>query len=275
MSSPFRFAGIATAILTVCGSAGAQELAPPGTGVSIFKVTIESGVSHTVKYMVKGGSPKLQALVRRVEWAENELSVVEQMQLLKLDTVINERHLAAMRAAQLTNPYFPTGFNPLAANCGWDGETSLQRALTEQLAYEATPQAALQMIGFLEKMQTELDAQLKALPPREKKAARAAIDALRPRLAALSDADASPAKPQPVAPGRASGRSPIGEQQLATGPAAPKVSVEVEWHGAWYAAEILRVNDGSSLIHYTGWNSSWDEWVAANRIRPAGNIRGS
>src|SRR5690349_5779160 len=142
MLCPFRFAGIITVIVAVCGPARAQELAPPGSDVSIHKLVIDSGLSHTVKYYVKGGSPRLQAMVRRVEWAENELSVIEQLQLLKLDTVVNERRVAAFRTAQLTNPYFPPGFIPpsLATGYGGDCASPLQRGLAGQLAYEATPQ---------------------------------------------------------------------------------------------------------------------------------------
>jgi hypothetical protein len=145
MLSPFRFVGIVTVIFALCGLARAQQIAPAGSGVTIDKVAVDNGLAHTVKYYVKGGSPRLQALVRRVEWTENELSVIEQLQLLKLDTVVNERRVAAFRAAQLTNPYFPPGFIPvsIATDNGCDGASSLQRALTGQLAYEATPQAAL------------------------------------------------------------------------------------------------------------------------------------
>src|SRR3954454_11891588 len=64
MLSPFRFAWTLTVILAVCGRARAQELAPPGSDVSIYKVAIDSPFSHTVKYHVKGGSARLQALVR-------------------------------------------------------------------------------------------------------------------------------------------------------------------------------------------------------------------
>jgi hypothetical protein len=163
---------------------------------------IENGTTHTVKYIVKGGSPRLQALVRRVEWTENELSVVEQLQGLKLDTVVNERRVTAFRTAQLTNPYFPPGFNPLpiAPYNGYDGASYLQRSLSRQLAYEATPQAALQLIGFLEQQQTLLDAELKALPPQEKKEAQGPIDALRPRLAALPPVEVPPPAVPPQAP---------------------------------------------------------------------------
>src|SRR5205823_7669662 len=216
MRSPFRFAGIITVIVAVCGPARAQELAPPGSDVSIRKLVIESDFSHTVKYFVTGGSPRLQALVRRVEWVENELSVIEQLQLLKLDTVVNERRVAAFRTAQLTNPYFPPGVIPVSfpIDNGGYGESSLQRALGRQLACEATPEAALQMIGFLEQMQTELDAQLKALPPQEKKAVQGPIDALRPRVAALARSDVAPPRPQPVVPPQVSFAAQAVPQQL-------------------------------------------------------------
>ena len=77
MLSQIRYATIITVIFAVCGVASAQAIAPPGSGVTINKVAIDNGLSHAVKYFVTGGSPRLQALVRRVEWAENELSVVE------------------------------------------------------------------------------------------------------------------------------------------------------------------------------------------------------
>ena len=65
MLSPFRFAGIITAIFAVCGPAMAQQIAPADSGVTIEKQVIDNGLSHSVKYFVTGGSPQLQALVRR------------------------------------------------------------------------------------------------------------------------------------------------------------------------------------------------------------------
>jgi hypothetical protein len=232
-------------------------------------MVVQNGSAQTAKYYVTGGSPRLQALVRRIEWAENELSVVEQLQGLKLDTVVNERRVAAFRTDQLTNPFYPPGFipPPIAPGYGGDGASPLQRALGRQLAVEATPQAALQLIGFLEQVQTQLDAELKRLPPQEQQAAQGPIDALRPRVAALAGGDVPPPRPQPVVPGR---RLPGGPP--APAPAGAKAAVEVEWGGSWYAAEVLRVSGGLTLIHYTGWASSWDEWVPAGRIRPAGTV---
>jgi RNA binding activity-knot of a chromodomain len=270
MLSRLRFAMIVTVLFAVCGSATAQQIAPAGSGVTINKVVIDNGPAHTVRYSVTGGSPQLQAVVRRVEWAENELSVIEQLQLLKLDTVVNERQVAAFRTAQLTNPYYPPGFIPVSigTDFGGYGESPLQRALACQLASEATPEAALQMIGFLEQMQTQLDAQLKALPPQEKKAVQGPIDALRPRVAALAGSNVAPPLPQPVAAKQVNIPTKVAPQQLSI-PLNPSASspIEVEWGQRWWPASILQGQGTQYLIHYTGWASSWDEWVTKDRIR--------
>jgi hypothetical protein len=278
MLSSFRFTVIITIIFAVCSPAWAQQLAPAGSGVTINKTVIDNGLAHTVKYFVTGGSPQLQAMVRRVEWAENELSVIEQLQLLKLDTVVNERQIAAFRTAQLTNPYYPPGFIPisLGTGIGSDAQSWLQRDLSRQLACEATPEAALQMIGFLEQMQTQLDAQLKALPPEEKKAVQGPIDALRPRLDALPRVDAPAPPAQPAVPPPV---PPVAPPQVKfPAPAIPQLlsmplflgagnQIDVAWGQRWWPAEILRLQGTQYLIHYTGFASSWDEWVTRDRIR--------
>jgi hypothetical protein len=146
------------------------------------------------------------------------------------------------------------------------------------LAYEATPQSALELIGFLEQVQTDLDAELKALPPKEQQAAQGPLDALRPRLAALPRSEAPAPRAQPVVPGRIVGFPAVGQEQagatrLVAVPAVAKAPIEVEWGGSWYAAEVLRVNGRLTQIHYTGYDSSWDEWVPAERIRTTGTVR--
>jgi hypothetical protein len=268
MLSPFRFAGIITVFFAVWGSARAQEPAPAGSGPSVHKMVIDSG-ARTVRYFVTGGSARLQALVRRVEWAENELSVIEQLQLFKLDTVVNERRLAAFRTERLTNPYYPPDCIPysIAPVNGGDAASPLQRALTRQLAYQATPQSALQLIGLLEQFQTELDAELKALPAQEKNAVQAPVDDLRKRVAALPRSDVPPPRTEPVMPQRLLQGAPP-----APAPAVAKAAVEVKWGSSWWAAEVLQVNGSLSLIHYTGWGSSSDEWVTPERIRPTGTV---
>jgi hypothetical protein len=44
-------------------------------------------------------------------------------------------------------------------------------------------------------------------------------------------------------------------------------NVEVSWKGKWYAARILEVKEGRQLVHYAGYDDSWNEWVPDNRIR--------
>jgi RNA binding activity-knot of a chromodomain len=264
--SQFRFAVILFVIVAVCGPARADEIAPAGSGVSIQKMVVQNGLAQTVKYFVTGGSPRLQALVRQIEWTENELNIVEQLQGLKMDTVVNERRVAAFNTNQLTNPYALPGFNPPPIPPGYGGAPAspLQRALGRELAAEATPAWAMQMIGALEQEQTQLDAELKALPPQEQKAAREPMDALRPRLAALPQSDVALPVSQPVVPGPALQAVPSAPA-LATA----KAPVQVEWHGTWYPAQVLQVRGGLTQIHYTGYAASWDEWVPAGRIRTA------
>jgi RNA binding activity-knot of a chromodomain len=49
----------------------------------------------------------------------------------------------------------------------------------------------------------------------------------------------------------------------------PGDRVSVLWQGKYYLATIRKVsNDDLFLIHYDGYDSSWDEWVEPNRIRP-------
>ena len=44
-------------------------------------------------------------------------------------------------------------------------------------------------------------------------------------------------------------------------------NIEVNWKGKWYNARILDAKEGRHLVHYTGYDDSWDEWVPNNRIR--------
>ena len=43
--------------------------------------------------------------------------------------------------------------------------------------------------------------------------------------------------------------------------------VSVEWKGTWYPAKVLDTKDGKFQIHYDGFEASWDEWVANDRIK--------
>ena len=55
---------------------------------------------------------------------------------------------------------------------------------------------------------------------------------------------------------------PIRQANYAQG-----TKVEVLWKKHWYAATVLEAKDGVHLIHYTDYDSSWDEWVSSRRIR--------
>lgn len=43
--------------------------------------------------------------------------------------------------------------------------------------------------------------------------------------------------------------------------------VQVLWQGSWYPAVILKIEGNKYLIHYDGYDSSWDEWVTTDRMK--------
>jgi len=43
--------------------------------------------------------------------------------------------------------------------------------------------------------------------------------------------------------------------------------IMVEWKGSWWPASIIAVDGKKWKINYDGYNSSWDEWVTAERIK--------
>ena len=43
--------------------------------------------------------------------------------------------------------------------------------------------------------------------------------------------------------------------------------IKVEWNESWWDANILQVDGERHLITYIGFDSSWDEWVTAERIQ--------
>ncbi len=55
----------------------------------------------------------------------------------------------------------------------------------------------------------------------------------------------------------------------ASGKLLPKVgaAVQVEWKGKWWDATALEVTGERAMIHYDGFDASWDEWVGPDRIR--------
>lgn len=55
--------------------------------------------------------------------------------------------------------------------------------------------------------------------------------------------------------------------------ADPRSAAEVEWHGQWYPATVLKKEGDRHFIHYADHDESWDEWVTKERIRFPGTAR--
>ena len=43
--------------------------------------------------------------------------------------------------------------------------------------------------------------------------------------------------------------------------------VQVFWGSTWWEATVVATQGPSTLVHYVGWSSSWDEWVDPSRLR--------
>jgi hypothetical protein len=46
-----------------------------------------------------------------------------------------------------------------------------------------------------------------------------------------------------------------------------KPDCQVEWQGQWYDAKVMKKEKDRWYIHYVGYDNSWDEWVAKDRIK--------
>ncbi len=157
-----RAAGVLALVVLGAGPLAAQEAKPAAPPAR--KLEIWNGPLRTVYYSLPEGSPHRQALYRILQWAENEVALVEQLQQLKLEYVANDRRLESFRTARQLSyaPWFCGG-----GCCGGDVacEPSLKTALSGQLAQEATPEAALRLIRLLEQAQTDIATEEKPAPP--------------------------------------------------------------------------------------------------------------
>ncbi|WP_392479287.1 agenet domain-containing protein [Nostoc sp. C110] len=54
---------------------------------------------------------------------------------------------------------------------------------------------------------------------------------------------------------------------FAASPCSVGQKAEVFWKEKWYPATVLKVNDDNCYITYEGYDSSWNEWVGAERFR--------
>jgi hypothetical protein len=212
-------------ILFPCLSPG-QEIKPADSiqPPKVYRAEFNNGPVMTVYYFVNGGTPRLRALYRTLQWAENEVTLVEHLQQLKLEYVNNERALEARHRAQVAC-FRP----PWCWNCdSCYSESSLKGAMSGVLAQEATPQAAVQAIQMLERAEIEAADELKKLTPADRQG-------LRKRTEALHNAVAVFAPPQATTPtirlalkspeGRAIGRQLVVPSDPGSGPGISTIGV--------------------------------------------------
>ena len=60
----------------------------------------------------------------------------------------------------------------------------------------------------------------------------------------------------------------IADASPASATTAPGEKLDVEWQGTWYPAVVLKRSGNRALIHYEGYDATWDEWVGPERMRP-------
>jgi hypothetical protein len=184
----------------------AQEPAAPSKP-PIHKVSISQGGVTLVRYSTTVDSPRIRALCRVLQWAENEVGLVEQVQALKIEYVGYERQLAALRTAQQVNP-LATPFSRLGYG-SYYGESVLSYSLASVIASEATAERALQLIRMLELAERDLADELKKLAPRERQELEANCSVLQKALALLrAKCDATPA-PRMAAPAVPAAPAPL------------------------------------------------------------------
>ncbi|HEV3145658.1 MAG TPA: hypothetical protein VGZ47_17350 [Gemmataceae bacterium] len=129
----------------------------------VSKMTIKVGDLPTVYYNVQNGTPRLNAVYRLLQFAENEYTLVKQLQDLKFDYVRNER----IREAQT----LAGGVGNSSTSYGYyspPGESTLKQGLSNELAAEGTPEAAVRAIELLEKAETDAANELKLLTPQDR-----------------------------------------------------------------------------------------------------------
>lgn len=65
---------------------------------------------------------------------------------------------------------------------------------------------------------------------------------------------------------------PFGEQwipreRLRTFSEQPTGEPVVESNGGWWTVVPVQTKDGKTLVHFKGWDDSWNEWVGGDRLR--------
>jgi len=218
---------VLVAALLLVATAGAQEPGPaaPAAVPQVNKMTIYNGPVSTVSYSVQGGSPRLQALAQTLQYTENELNLTNELQQLRLGIVVNEQTLDTVRTSQ------QLGFGPIStpgyAACYAPPDSALKRALIPQLAQEATPAMAYELINLREQLQTEIRAEQKK-PVAAARAEPPAGQNAQPE-AQVAEAVAVPQPEAPVAaPPAVAQQPPMTLTMISTQPAPQRPPVPLE-----------------------------------------------
>lgn len=176
-------------------SAHAQEPKPAEPrGPEARRVEVYNGPIRTVTYDLTGLSPRLQALYRQLELAENELSLTDQLGALKQEYVNNERKLEARRTwLQLYGYPGPGG-----AGLGYSGGSVIKSRIAPTLGLASTAGYRLQVITNLEEAQRSLAEE----EERERRPARqpAGVDKGGPPAPAKKKPERNPPPPAAAKP---------------------------------------------------------------------------
>jgi hypothetical protein len=234
-------AAVLAAFALTTGPLPAQEARP---APQVNKLTIYNGTAKSVTYMVQGGSPRLRARFRLLQFAENEVTLLEQLQQLKTAYVANELALEGFRAG-----------GPPANAAFFGRESSIKIAMADTLAREATPQAAFRLIDLLEQAETEVETELQKLPPEQRDKLLRQLHGTDRRAAGPQAAPAGPPAPGPAAPpanGDKERRDPFSPVTLVakqSPPQAPAATTPLP--------VILRAGDSAPQNRSAGSDPAW------------------
>jgi len=170
----------------------------------VSKMTIDNGGAKTVYYSVTNGTPHLNALYSKLEFAENEVTIVKQLQLLRLDYIRSERTREGSSAVygigapsfNRTNSLGSYGgsYDPFGSYGGGNGESTLKNGLSQVLAAEGTPDAAMQAIQVMERAETDATNELKLLAPQGQQQLQATTKKMHDFVAAQAATSATRAR---------------------------------------------------------------------------------
>jgi hypothetical protein len=172
---------------------------------TVSKMTVDNAGAKTVYYSVTNGTPRLNALYSKLEFAENEVTIVKQLQLLRLDYIRSERTSVGISAVYgISAPSF-NGMNSLGSYGGsygsyggGNGESTLKNGLSQVLAAEGTPDAAMQAIQVMERAETDATNELKLLSPKDQQQLQETTQKLRDFVAEHTQQSTLPPSANPT-----------------------------------------------------------------------------